>query len=81
MTTTERIIFSFDRHTKQQLVEITESGGFPSRAQAVRTSVGLFRQLQSLKEQGFTQLIMRNPENGAELHVDSTALGIPATDG
>lgn len=78
MAKAQRVVFSFDDRSLESLQRIREQGGFSSMADAVRESLQVSRALQSQAEQGFTELLVRNPKTGAErvivvpaLHSDS----------
>ena len=69
MPRAKRIVFSFDDSTEKKLVEVTRKAGFSSMARAVRESVSLFRLLQDYRDQGYTELIVRDPECAKEIRV------------
>jgi len=66
MPKTRRVVFSFDERSLDSLTRITERGRFPSMAETVRESLQISRALQSQAEQGFTEVIVRNPETKEE---------------
>ncbi len=66
MAKAQRVVFSFDDRSLESLQRIKEQGRFSSMADAVRESLQISRALQSQAEQGFTELVVRNPETGEE---------------
>jgi Arc/MetJ-type ribon-helix-helix transcriptional regulator len=74
MAKAQRVVFSFDDRSLESLQRIREQGGFSSMADAVRESLQVSRALQSQAEQGFTELLVRNPKTGAERVVIIPAL-------
>jgi hypothetical protein len=66
MPKTRRVVFSFDDRSLESLERITEQGRFPSMANAVRESLQISRALQVQAEQGFTEVVVRNPETKEE---------------
>lgn len=66
MPKTRRVVFSFDERSLESLERITEQGRFPSMANAVRESLQISRALQIQGEQGFTEVVVRNPETKEE---------------
>lgn len=66
MTKTQRVVFSFDDRSLESLKKITEEGNYPSMANAVRDSLQISRALQNQAEQGFREVIVRNPATGEE---------------
>jgi Arc/MetJ-type ribon-helix-helix transcriptional regulator len=63
---TKRVIFSFDERSLESLQKMTEQGRYPSMASAVKDSLQISNALQSQAAQGFTELIVRNPETNEE---------------
>jgi Arc/MetJ-type ribon-helix-helix transcriptional regulator len=66
MPKTRRVVFSFDDRSLESLQSMTEQGKFPSMATAVRESLQVSRALQIQAEQGYTEVVVRNPETGDE---------------
>jgi Arc/MetJ-type ribon-helix-helix transcriptional regulator len=60
------VVFSFDERSLESLQRIREQGRFSSMADAVRESLQVSRALQSQAEQGFSELVVRNPQTGEE---------------
>jgi len=48
------------------LKELVEQGKFGSMAEAVRESLSVNRALQNQAKQGFTEIVVRNPETKEE---------------
>ena len=61
MSKTQRVLFSFDERSLDSLKRLTEQGRFSSMAETVRESLQISRALQSQADQGFTEVIVRNP--------------------
>ena len=66
MAKTKRVVFSFDERSLASLEDLTQQGRFPSMAETVRESLQISRALQTQAEQGFTELIVRNPATKEE---------------
>lgn len=66
MAKTRRVVFSFDERSLESLQKITEQGRFASMADTVRESLQISRALQTQAQQGFTEVIVRNPETDEE---------------
>ena len=66
MAKTRRVVFSFDERSLESLQKITEQGRFSSMADTVRESLQIDRALQTQAQQGFTEVIVRNPETDEE---------------
>src|ERR1700736_59653 len=62
MAKTKRVVFSFDERSLESLQKLTEQGRFSSMADTVRESLQISRALQSQAGQGFTEVLVRNPE-------------------
>ncbi len=62
MAKTRRVVFTFDEHNLAILKEIVEQGQFKSMADAVRESLAVNRALMNQARQGFTEVLVRNPE-------------------
>jgi hypothetical protein len=63
---TKRVVFSFDERSLESLEKLTEQARFSSMADTVRESLQISRALQSQANQGFTEVIVRNPETNEE---------------
>ncbi len=66
MAKTRRVVFSFDERSLESLEKLTEQGRFTSMADTVRESLQISRALQSQAHQGFTEVIVRNPDTAEE---------------
>ncbi len=66
MAKTRRVVFSFDERSLESLQKLTEQGRFSSMADTVRDSLQITRALQGQAHQGFTEVIVRNPETNEE---------------
>jgi hypothetical protein len=66
MSKAKRVVFSFDERSLDSLEQIKQEGRYGSYADAVRDSLKISRALQHQSEQGFTEVIVRNPESGEE---------------
>jgi Arc/MetJ-type ribon-helix-helix transcriptional regulator len=66
MAKTRRVVFSFDERSLESLEKLTEQGRFSSMADTVRESLQISRALQSQAGQGFTEVLVRNPETNEE---------------
>jgi hypothetical protein len=62
----KRVVFTFDDRSFDNLERMKAVGRYPSLANAVRDSLQITRAIQSQREQGFTELIVRNPRTGVE---------------
>lgn len=66
MPNKRRVVFTFDVRSLESLEEITKRGHYNSMAETVRDSLQINRALQTQAEEGFTQVLVRNPETGEE---------------
>ena len=66
MAKTQRVVFSFDERSLESLQRIREQGRYSSMGEAVRESLQISRALQSQANQGFTEIVLRNPETKEE---------------
>ena len=66
MAKAQRVVFSFDERSLESLQQMKDRGRFPSMAEAVRESLQTSRALQAQAEQGYTELVVRNPKTGEE---------------
>jgi hypothetical protein len=64
--TTKRLVFTFDERSLDSLEKIKEQGRFNSLADAVRQSLQISKALQAQGQQGFREVIVRNPETKEE---------------
>lgn len=63
---TRRVVFSFDPRSLESLEKLTAEGQFSSMADTVRESLQISRALQSQANQGFTEVVVRNPTTNEE---------------
>jgi len=66
MSKSRRVVFSFDERSLESLEKLTEQGRFSSMADTVRESLQISRALQSQAGQGFTEILVRNPDTNEE---------------
>lgn len=66
MSKSKRVAFTFDERSLATLEDMTEEGHFSSMADTVRESLQISRALQIQVKQGYTELVVRNPETGEE---------------
>ena len=66
MAKTRRVVFSFDERSFESLQKIREQGRFASMGEAVRESLQINKALQSQATQGFSEIVVRNPETREE---------------
>jgi|GEM_PF-813605 len=77
MSKNKRVVFSFDERSLESLQKLTEQGRFSSMADTVRESLQISRALQSQAGQGFTEVMVRNPETNEERVIVIPALQAP----
>ena len=66
MANTKRLVFTFDKRSLESLEKIKKQGRFSSLADTVRQSLQISKALQSQGEQGFKEVVVRNPETKEE---------------
>ena len=66
MAEKRRIVFSFDEKNFERMEHIKARGRFSSFADAVRESLTVNNALQQQADQGFTEVIVRNPKTKEE---------------
>ncbi len=66
MPKNQRVMFTFDERSLESLQKMREQGRFASMGEAVRESLQISRALQSQATQGFSEIIVRNPETREE---------------
>jgi len=62
----KRIMVTFDERSSDTLDRITQKGKFNSTAATVRNSLDLTDALQQQAEEGYTQVIVRDPKTNKE---------------
>jgi hypothetical protein len=78
MPKAQRVVFSFDERSLESLQKIEEQGRFTSMGEAVRESLQISRALQSQATQGYSEIVVRNPETKEERVIVVPALQAPA---
>jgi hypothetical protein len=66
MAKTQRVVFSFDERSYDSLQQIKDRGRFSSMGEVVKESLQISRALQSQASQGFSEIVVRNPETKEE---------------
>ena len=66
MANSRRVVFTFDQRSLDSLERLRKQGNYSSMADAVRDSLRLRRAQQQQAEQGFVELVVRNPKTGDE---------------
>jgi Arc/MetJ-type ribon-helix-helix transcriptional regulator len=66
MSKNKRVVFTFEERSLENLQKLTDQGRFSSMADTVRESLQISRALQSQAGQGFTEVLVRNPETNEE---------------
>ena len=66
MANTKRLVFTFDERSLESLEKIKQQGRFSSLADTVRNSLQISKALQSQGEQGFKEVVVRNPDTKEE---------------
>ena len=66
MAKSRSVVFTFDERSLDSLERLTKQGAYSSMADAVRDSLRLRRALQQQAEQGFVELVVRNPQTREE---------------
>lgn len=62
----QRVVFSFDERSYDSLKEVQERGAFPSMGAAVREAISLSEVLQAQADEGFTEVVVKNPKTHQE---------------
>ena len=65
-TKSKRVAFTFDERSLLTLEDMTAEGHFSSMADTVRESLQMSYALQNQAKNGFTEIVVRNPETGDE---------------
>jgi hypothetical protein len=66
MSGSKRVLFSFDPRNYQALQNLVAGGTFTTASDAVRGAVQVAHALQSQVRQGFTEIVVRNPQTREE---------------
>ncbi len=62
----QRVVFTFDEDSLESLKQVQEQGAFSSMGTAVRDAVHLTEVLQDQAKDGFTEVVVRNPQTNQE---------------
>ena len=62
----QRVVFTFDEGSLNTLKQVKETGAFSSYGTAVRESLTISSTLQDQIAQGFTEVVVRNPQTNQE---------------
>ena len=66
MAGSKRVVFSFDDRSYDSLEQMKKEGRFGTLAETVRQALRVSRAFQTQGKQGFTEVVVRNPETGKE---------------
>ena len=66
----KRVVLSFDAIAYGNLEELRRQGGFKSAAEAVKDSLVVRAMLRRHAGQGFTEVVLRNPDRNKERLMD-----------
>ncbi len=69
----KRVVLSFDAIAYGNLEELRKKGGFKTVADAVRDSLVVRAVLRKQSDQGFTDMVLRNPRTKKERTIDIDA--------
>jgi Arc/MetJ-type ribon-helix-helix transcriptional regulator len=64
---TNKILFTFDDQSRKALEEATETGGFRSMAETVRTGLVILRALQRQSRDGYKRVLVSGKKGTREL--------------
>jgi Arc/MetJ-type ribon-helix-helix transcriptional regulator len=70
----QRVVFTFDDNSLESLKQLRDKGAYTSMGTAVRDAVQLSEVLHEQAEDGFTDLVLRNPKTQQEKHLIVPAL-------
>ena len=62
----QRVVLTFDANSIESLKQLQERGEFSSIGTAVREAVQLSEVLQEQVDDGFTEVVLRNPKTNQE---------------
>ena len=72
----KRVVFTFEAESFSSLEKLQEDGDYPSLAETVKDSLKILWAVQKQAKQGYTELIVRNPNTDTEkLVLDYKAKG------
>ena len=63
---TRRIVFTFDERALESAKTLQRDRKHNSLAETVRESISILLALENQRSQGFSELSVRNPDNGKE---------------
>lgn len=66
MAENTRILFTFDQRSYENLESLGATFGFSSKAETVRAALRLANTLRDQVEKGYSEIVVRNPNTGAE---------------
>ena len=76
MAESKRFLVTMDENSMEALDYVKDKASLESLAAGVRESVRTRKTLQHLAEEGFKQIVVRNPETGAEKEIVIPGLSI-----
>lgn len=62
----KRVVFTFDERSLVSLESLKQKKGYGTLAETVRDSIRITGAIQKQSENGFTEVIVRNPVTGQE---------------
>lgn len=62
----KRVVFTFDERSFESMEKVKDRGHFSSLAETVRTSLKINHALQSQVDQGYSEVVVRNPKTKEE---------------
>lgn len=62
----KRVIFTFDQRSLEALEQMTKRGRYDSYSDTIREALIISRALQKQQEEGFTEIVVRDPKKGKE---------------
>ena len=72
----KKVVFTFEAESFPSLEKLQEDGDYPSLAETVKDSLKILWAVQKQTKQGYTELIVRNPNTDTEkLVLDYKAKG------
>ena len=66
MSKTKRVVFNFDDRSFENLDKMTKQGRYSSMGSAVKDALQINNALQGQAEQGYTEVVVRNPKTNKE---------------
>lgn len=71
----KRIVFGFDDKSLEGLEFVEELGRFSSKAEVVRETIFVYKELLNQAREGFSRIIVENPEDGRQRVIVIPTLG------